>query len=160
MLAALSLTAFAAGCGAATIPDPKDAVTAYAEAAAKGDSDAIYEMLSEKSRRGLSRDEVKKLVADERAQLGDQAKAVTAPGVVVKARAKVRYGDGEDASLEARRRRLPHRHRRRAPRRRSHPAPGALAAPPRPRAPQLRRPHAGAHLGHAQRHREQMSAPS
>jgi hypothetical protein len=100
ILAALLLSAFAAGCATTTIPDPKDAVQAYAEAAAKGDADAIYEMLSEKSKRGLSKDEVKKLVADERAELSDQAKAVTAPGVVVKARAKVRYGDGEDASLE------------------------------------------------------------
>ena len=49
------------------------------EAAKKGDADAIYEMLSEKSKRGLSRDEVKKLVADERAELSDQAKAVSAP---------------------------------------------------------------------------------
>lgn len=97
---ALLLSASAAGCAASTIPDPRDAVQAYADAAAKGDSDAIYEMLSEKSKRGLSRDEVKKLVADERKELADQAKAVTAPGVVVKARAKVRYGDGEDASLE------------------------------------------------------------
>jgi hypothetical protein len=98
--AALLLAACSVGCAATTIPDPKDAVSAYAEAAQKGDADAIYEMLSEKSKRGLSRDEVKKLVADERAELGDQAKAVSAPGVVVKARAKVRYGDGEDASLE------------------------------------------------------------
>lgn len=100
MLAALLLSACAAGCATSTIPDPKDAVQAYADAAARGDADAIYEMLSEKSKRGLSKDEVKKLVADERAELSDQAKAVTAQGVVVKARAKVRYGDGEDASLE------------------------------------------------------------
>jgi hypothetical protein len=100
MLAALVLSASAAGCATSTIPDPKEAVQAYADAAARGDADAIYEMLSEKSKRGLSKDEVKKLVADERSELSDQAKAVTAPGVVVKARAKVRYGDGEDASLE------------------------------------------------------------
>lgn len=100
MLAALLLSACAAGCATSTIPDPKDAVQAYADAAAKGDADAIYEMLSEKSKRGLSKDEVKKLVADERSELTDQAKAVTAQGVVVKAHAKVRYGDGEDASLE------------------------------------------------------------
>jgi hypothetical protein len=100
ILAALLLAAGITGCATSTIPDPKDAVQAYADAAAKGDADAIYEMLSEKSKRGLSKDEVKKLVADERAELSDQAKAVTASGVVVKARAKVRYGDGEDASLE------------------------------------------------------------
>lgn len=98
--AALLVAVSAIGCATTTIPDPKDAVAAYADAASKGDSDAIYEMLSEKSKRGLSREEVKKLVADERAELTDQAKAVSAPGVLVKARAKVRYGDGEDASLE------------------------------------------------------------
>ncbi|MEZ4300038.1 MAG: hypothetical protein R3B70_34135 [Polyangiaceae bacterium] len=100
LLAALLLSPLSVGCATTTIPDPQEAVVAYADAAKKGDADAIYEMLSEKSKRGLSRDEVKKLVADERAELADQAKAVTAPGVVVKARAKVRYGDGEDATLE------------------------------------------------------------
>lgn len=87
------------GCGAARIPDPRDAVAAYAEAAARGDADAIYEMLSEKGRRALTRDEVRKIVADEKAELVDQGKAVTAPGVVVKARAEVRFADGEDATL-------------------------------------------------------------
>lgn len=82
------------------MPDPKDAVRAYAEAAARGDSQAIYGMLSEKSRRSLSPAEVKRIVADERAELADQAKAVTAPGVVIKARARLKYGDGEDATLE------------------------------------------------------------
>lgn len=75
-------------------------MAAYAEAAARGDSDAIYEMMSEQGRRTLSREEVRKIVADERAELTDQGKAVTAPGVVVKSRAKVRFADGEDASLD------------------------------------------------------------
>lgn len=39
---ALLLVAPAVGCATATIPDPKDAVSAYAEAAQKGDADAIY----------------------------------------------------------------------------------------------------------------------
>jgi hypothetical protein len=93
---ALSTTA----CQASSIPSPKDAVSAYAVAAEKGDADAIYEMLSEKSRRTLSRDDVRKMVADERAELADQGKSVTAPGVAVKARARVHYPDGEDASLD------------------------------------------------------------
>jgi hypothetical protein len=82
------------------MPDPKDAVRAYAEAAARGDADAIYGMLSEKGQRSLSRDEVRRLVGEERKELADQAKALAAPGVVVKARARVRYPDGEDATLE------------------------------------------------------------
>jgi hypothetical protein len=88
------------GCQSTAIPDPKDAVRAYAEAAARGDSKAIYGMLSEKSRRSLSPAEVKRIVADERAELADQAKAVAAPGVVIKARARLKYPDGEDATLD------------------------------------------------------------
>jgi hypothetical protein len=89
----------ALGCGAASVPDPRKAVAAYAEAAARGDADALYEMLSEKGKRALPRDEVKKIVADEKAELEGQAKAVTAPGVVVKSRVQMRFGDGEDATL-------------------------------------------------------------
>jgi hypothetical protein len=99
-LLVLSLSLAAAGCGGSAIPDPKQAVAAYAAAASKGDADTIYEMLSDKSKRALSRDEVRRMVADERAELSDQAKAVTAPGVIVKAHARVRYPDGEGASLD------------------------------------------------------------
>lgn len=94
----LSLAAL--GCARSSIPDPKDAVAAYAAAAARGDSDAIYDMMSEKGRRSLSRDEVRRIVADERAELVDQGKALTAPGVVVKSRARVRYPDGEETTLD------------------------------------------------------------
>lgn len=89
----------ALGCGAGSLPDPRRAVSAYAEAAARGDADAIYEMMSEKSRRSLSLEEVRKIVADEKAELADQSKAVTAQGVVVKSRARVKFADGEDATL-------------------------------------------------------------
>ncbi|APR81254.1 Hypothetical protein A7982_06601 [Minicystis rosea] len=96
---ALAAAFSALGCGLSRIPDPKDAVSAYAEAAARGDADAIYEMMSEKGRRALSRQEVRKIVADEKAELAEQGKAVTAPGVVVRSRAQVRFADGEDATL-------------------------------------------------------------
>lgn len=89
-----------AGCGGSTIPDPKEALDEYAAAAASGDADAIYDMLSERSRRSLSREEVRRIVADERQELADQAKSVSAPGVVIKAQAKVRYADGEHAALD------------------------------------------------------------
>jgi hypothetical protein len=88
-----------AGCGAGRVPDPRGAVSAYAEAAARGDADAIYEMMSDKGRRALSRDEVRRIVSDEKAELADQGKAVTATGVVVRSRARVRFADGEDATL-------------------------------------------------------------
>ena len=96
-LVALGLPAL--GCGAARLPDPRGAVSDYAAAAARGDADAIYEMMSEKGRRALSRDEVRRLVADEKGELSDQSKAVTSAGVVVRSRARVRFGDGEDATL-------------------------------------------------------------
>ncbi|AKT39198.1 uncharacterized protein CMC5_033470 [Chondromyces crocatus] len=73
---------------------------AYAAAAAKGDADAIYAMLSEKGQRSLSREEVRRLVQEERAELGDQARSLGAPAVVVKTKAQVRYPDGEIATLD------------------------------------------------------------
>jgi hypothetical protein len=92
--------ACALGCGVGRLRDPRDAVSAYAEAAARGDADAIYEMMSDRARRALSRDEVRRIVADEKAELVDQSKALTtAAGVVVKSRARVRFADGEDATL-------------------------------------------------------------
>lgn len=97
---ALLLALSAAGCGSTSLPDPKEAVRVYAAAAARGDADAIYAMLSDKSRSSLSRDEVRKRVAEERTELAEQARSVTAPGVVVKTRARVRYPDGEVATLE------------------------------------------------------------
>lgn len=90
----------ATGCGASSIPDPREAADSYAAAAARGDADAIYEMLSDSGQRSLSREEVRKMVADEREELKAQAEAITAAGVVVKARATVRYADGERASLD------------------------------------------------------------
>jgi hypothetical protein len=56
--------------------------------------------MSDKGRRALSRDEVRRIVADEKVELADQGKALgTAAGVVVKSRARVRFADGEDATL-------------------------------------------------------------
>ena len=87
------------GCGGAAIPDPHDAATAYAKAAARGDADALYEMLSSKARRSLTRDEVRRIVADEKNELTLQGKAVSGSTAVVKSEARVRYADGEEAAL-------------------------------------------------------------
>ncbi len=96
----LACAAPAAGCGAGNLRDPRDAVSAYAQAAARGDADAIYEMMSDRARRALSREEVRRIVADEKAELVDQSKALTTgAGLVVKSRARVRFADGEDATL-------------------------------------------------------------
>ena len=91
---------FSAGCTRAPMPDPKDAVLAYEAAAKKGDAKAIYAMLSERSRRSLKVGDVERLVSDERAELAAQAQAVADPNAVVRASARVRYADGEDATLD------------------------------------------------------------
>ncbi|WP_437522212.1 hypothetical protein WME79_30950 [Sorangium sp. So ce726] len=98
LLSLLPLSGLA--CASSSLPDPKEAVQVYADAAARGDADAIYGMLSDKSRTAMSRDEVRRRVAEARAELAEQARSVTAPGVVVKTRARVRYPDGEIATLE------------------------------------------------------------
>lgn len=99
-LAALcACAALGIGCGAGSIPDPKEAALRFAEAAKRGDADALYEMLSEKGKRTLTREDVKRIVADEKAELADQAKALTLPTVTVKSEARLRFADGEEASL-------------------------------------------------------------
>lgn len=99
-LLALTLALSAAGCGASSLPDPRETVQAYATAAARGDADAIYALLSEKGQTSLSREEVRRMVREEKGELADQAKSLGAAGVVVKTRAQVRYPDGEIATLE------------------------------------------------------------
>ncbi|HSQ64887.1 MAG TPA: hypothetical protein VLM85_16800 [Polyangiaceae bacterium] len=88
------------GCASTSIPDPKEATREYAEAAARGDGERIYDMMTSEARKARSRDDVKKMVADEKAELTDQAKAVTAPGTRVQATARLRFDDGEETALE------------------------------------------------------------
>lgn len=89
-----------AGCVRESMPDPQQAARAYAVAAARGDADALYEMLDEAGQRNLSRDDVRRMVSDQRAELADQAKSIQAPDTQVKATANVRYEDGELSSLD------------------------------------------------------------
>jgi hypothetical protein len=88
-----------AGCAGAAPPDPRDAAQAYAEAAKAGDADALYEMLSEEDRVSLSRDEVKALVQGGRDELREHAAAVASTAARTEASAKIRFKDGEQATL-------------------------------------------------------------
>ena len=103
---AACLTIFAAvlagGCASRSVPDPRAAADAYAAAAARGDADAIYEMMTTSAQRSRSREDVKKLVSEQRAELAEQAKLVTARGARFEAMARLRYEDGEEAQLELR----------------------------------------------------------
>ena len=92
--------AIAAGCARTVMPDPRDTVRAYGAAAAQGDARAIHGMLSERSRKSLGVSDVERILADERAELATQAKAMQDPGAIVRASARVRFADGEDATLD------------------------------------------------------------
>jgi hypothetical protein len=96
------LTIALAGCSGRAVPDPKVAAEKYAEAASKGDGDAIYEMMTSSAQKSRSREDVKRLVAEQRGELAEQAKSITAKDARVEAIARLRYDDGEEAQLELR----------------------------------------------------------
>jgi hypothetical protein len=98
LAAAFALSA----CAPSRVPDPHVAATAYAEAAAKGDGDALYAMMTASSRQARSKDDLKKMVSEERGELAEQAKELARADVRVEATARLRYGDGEEAALELR----------------------------------------------------------
>lgn len=91
-----------AGCAPGSVPDPRSAVRAYADAAARGDSAALYAMLSADSRATLSLTEVKAIVAEERSELAEQARELEHGDVRVEAAARLRFSDGETATLDLR----------------------------------------------------------
>ncbi len=91
-----------AGCGGSAVPDPRSAAEEYAKAAARGDGDAIYAMMTTSAQRSRSREDIKRLVAEQREELAEQAKALTAKDARVEAVARLRYDDGEEAQLELR----------------------------------------------------------
>jgi hypothetical protein len=82
----------------ASIPDPKATADAWAEAAEKGDSEALYGMLTKRSQATMSKTEVARTVASSRAELKEQAAGIKATKAIV-AVALVRWDDGTEASL-------------------------------------------------------------
>jgi hypothetical protein len=96
------LVVLTAGCASSSVPDPRDAARAYAAAAARGDADALYAMMSLPSRQARSKDDVKRMVAEEHEELAQQGKELASPDVRVEATARLRYADGEEAALELR----------------------------------------------------------
>jgi hypothetical protein len=99
-LAGLVALAMVAGCARPRVADPMPAVRAYAAAARRGDAEALYALLSERSRRDLGRAGTRRLVQETRAELQKSAEALSKPGVEVQAVAEVHYEDGERAVLE------------------------------------------------------------
>jgi hypothetical protein len=99
---ASALIAFALACSGRSVPDPRSAAEEYAQAASRGDGDAIYEMMTTSAQKSRSRDDVKRLVAEQRGELAEQAKSLTTKDARVEAVARLRYEDGEEAQLELR----------------------------------------------------------
>ena len=97
----LLASAVGPGC-AATTPDPHAAAIAYASAAQRGDAAALYAMMTTTSRRDRSPTEVGAIVADERAELAEQAAAIAGPNTRLEATARLRFADGEEAALDMR----------------------------------------------------------
>lgn len=91
-----------AGCARRGLPDPRAAAEEYARAAERGDADAIYGMLTTSAQQSRSREDIQRLVAEQRAELAAQAKELTARDTRVEAIARLRYEDGEEAHLELR----------------------------------------------------------
>ena len=101
-LAVAAMTCALAACTGHAVPDPRSAADDYAAAAAKGDADAIYEMMTTSAQKSRSRDDVRRLVGEQRGELSEQAKLITARDARVEATARLRYEDGEEAQLELR----------------------------------------------------------
>lgn len=93
------LTCVLAGCASSSLPDPKESVAAYVEAAKRGDAEALYALLSEDGKKSLTRDAVKEIVSVDKAELAQRAKDLSSPDANVRSEAEVRYGDGEAAAL-------------------------------------------------------------
>ena len=100
LLLATALVTLVGGCSGRGVPDPKSAAEDYAQAAQRGDGDAIYDMMTSEAQKGRSREDVKRLVQEQRGELAEQAKSLTAKDVRVEAVARLRYEDGEEAQLE------------------------------------------------------------
>jgi hypothetical protein len=89
-------------CASSSVPDPHAAAQAYASAATRGDGDALYAMMSTPAQQERSRDDVKRMIAEEHEELAQQGKELARADVRVEATARLRYADGEEAALELR----------------------------------------------------------
>lgn len=87
------------GCGSQAVPDPKTAADDYAKAAERGDADALYDMMATRGRADYSRGDVARLVREQKPELQERARDLQKSSKVL-AHARLRFRDGEEASLE------------------------------------------------------------
>jgi hypothetical protein len=87
------------GCSRPTIPDPEPAARAYAEAAKRGDADAIHALLTSDALRTYGKQGVRRLVQDTRRELKRRGEALASKQTTTRTDAVVRFADGEEAEL-------------------------------------------------------------
>jgi hypothetical protein len=100
VLLALASCVLVVACGGSRVTDPHDAAVAFALAAGRGDATLVYAMLDPAAQRALSREDVARLVADEKGELADAARALASPDAHATATARLRFADGEEVGLE------------------------------------------------------------
>jgi len=94
-----ALSGLCLACGPAALPDARVAAKRYADAAARGDADAIHALLTRDARRTYGKERVRTLVRDERPELARQAEAIRRPDVRVEANATLLLSDGSEVEL-------------------------------------------------------------
>jgi len=95
----LALSASLAGCARPSLPDPRDAARAYADAAARGDADRVHALLTRAAQRDFGREGTARRVREERVELAANARALAAPGLRVEATATIPLTNGDDVAL-------------------------------------------------------------
>lgn len=90
------------GCASSRVSDPRGAAEEYAAAASRGDADAIYDMMTESGRRARSKADVRRIVAEERQELSEEAQAIQSRDARIEATARLRFQDGEESALDLR----------------------------------------------------------
>jgi hypothetical protein len=88
------------GCASSEVPDPRSAASTYAAAAARGDADAIYAMMTKSAQKERTKDDVRKIVSGEREELAEQGRALGSKDARVEATARLKFEDGEEAALD------------------------------------------------------------
>ncbi len=99
---AVAVVLAASACTAQRVPDPRTAAQAYAQAAERGDSAAIYAMMTREAQRTYGREGTKRVVERSKKEIAAHGKALRSKDAKVEARARVRFADGEQATLTLR----------------------------------------------------------
>lgn len=99
LVRALSAALAVGACARPEVPDARDAARAYADAARRGDHQAIYAMLTREAQTAYGEQGTARLVAESKQELARQGASLSEPGVRVEAVATYRLEDGESAEL-------------------------------------------------------------